>query len=108
MLPNQDEQVLLFLQLQSGINFSKKLEHDIRREISLTLSPRHVPKYIFQVPHIPYNMNGKKLEVHVRRVVSGQPIDARIKSTLEKQTDLDVFKQYVKLREVESEKRAKL
>ena len=42
------------------------IESEIRQEISRDLSRRHVPEYIFEDESIPYNMNGKKLEIPVK------------------------------------------
>ncbi|KAI9457898.1 hypothetical protein F5148DRAFT_1221811 [Russula earlei] len=35
------------------------------------LSARHVPAYVLQVKDIPYTINGKKIEIAVKKVVSG-------------------------------------
>ena len=40
------------------------------------LSPRHVPDRIFAIPSVPRTLNGKKLEVPVRRILSGAAADA--------------------------------
>ena len=34
-------------------------------------SPRHVPDKIYAVPDIPYTLTGKRMEVPVRRILSG-------------------------------------
>ncbi len=43
----------------------------VRSTISNSLSPSHVPNYIFEVPEIPYTINGKKIELAVKQIVSG-------------------------------------
>ena len=40
-------------------------------ESRIELSPRYVPDGIFQVPEIPQTLNGKKLEVPVKRIFLG-------------------------------------
>lgn len=35
------------------------------------MSPRHVPSKIVQVDDIPYTVNGKKMEVAVKRILNG-------------------------------------
>ena len=94
---DQSEQVLLFIQLRPGYHFDVVLEKGIQAAIAGRLSRRHVPKHILAVPKIPYNVNGKKLEVLVKRIVSGGSVDARVRTTLVKEDDLDVFKQFAKL-----------
>jgi acetoacetyl-CoA synthetase len=45
----------------------------IARTVRTTLSPRHVPDEIHDVPGIPRTLSGKKLEVPVKRILSGVP-----------------------------------
>lgn len=44
-------------------------------EIRSSLSPRHVPDRVYSVPAIPRTLSGKKLEVPVKRILSGTPAD---------------------------------
>jgi acetoacetyl-CoA synthetase len=48
-----------------------EIEAAIRERISRGLSRRHVPEHIFETKEVPYNVNGKKLEIQVNAVVSG-------------------------------------
>lgn len=48
-----DEQVLLFIKMAEGHNLTKDLMERVRLAIRTSLSPRHVPAYIFQVKDIP-------------------------------------------------------
>lgn len=66
-----DETVLLFIKLLPGHTLTPALTTRIRSTIQSALSPRHVPKHIFAVPDIPYTINGKKIEIAVKQVVSG-------------------------------------
>ena len=50
---DSDEQVLLFLLMKQGQKFSQSLVKDIKAAIAKELSPRHVPKYVFETPDIP-------------------------------------------------------
>lgn len=38
-------------------------------------SPRHVPDVVVVVPDIPYTLTGKKMEVPIRRILMGTPIE---------------------------------
>jgi acetoacetyl-CoA synthetase len=68
---DKDEQVILFVKMKPGRKLDAALRSRIKDEIRKALSPRHVPKYIFEVPEIPYTINGKKVELAVKRIVSG-------------------------------------
>jgi acetoacetyl-CoA synthetase len=37
-------------------------------------SPRHVPNQIMAVPQIPYTISGKKMEIPIKKILSGQAI----------------------------------
>jgi acetoacetyl-CoA synthetase len=47
----------------------------IKDALRAELSPRHVPDEIHQVPGIPRTLSGKKLEVPVRRILLGTPVE---------------------------------
>jgi acetoacetyl-CoA synthetase len=69
-----DERVVLFVVLRPGVSLSPALETRIRAHIRTVLSPKHVPAAIVQVPAVPVNANFKKMELLVKRVISGQPM----------------------------------
>lgn len=48
-----DESVFLFVQMQPDRKFTEALVQRIRDAIRKSLSPRHVPRYIFETPGIP-------------------------------------------------------
>lgn len=48
-----DESVFLFVQMQPNRKFTESLVQCMRDAIRKLLSPRHVPKYIFETPEIP-------------------------------------------------------
>ena len=50
---DKDERVLLFVKMRPGRALTKALEDQIRAAIRQSLSPRHVPSYIFQIEDIP-------------------------------------------------------
>jgi acetoacetyl-CoA synthetase len=47
----------------------------LNAELRRSLSPRHVPDAIYQVPAIPRTLSGKKLEVPVKRILTGTPAE---------------------------------
>ncbi|KAG6891579.1 hypothetical protein C0992_003606 [Termitomyces sp. T32_za158] len=66
-----DERVLLFLKMRRGFRLSPDLQTEIKTEIRKALSARHVPKFISEIEDIPYTVNGKKIEIAVKQIVSG-------------------------------------
>ncbi|KAJ1908831.1 hypothetical protein IWQ60_011504 [Tieghemiomyces parasiticus] len=66
-----DERVVLFLRLVPGYRLDDELVHRIRAQVRAKLSPRHVPALILETPEIPYTVNGKKVEVIVKKIISG-------------------------------------
>ncbi|KAN0138377.1 acetoacetate-CoA ligase [Lactarius tabidus] len=65
------QRVLLFIKMRAGHKLDPPFEEAICAAIESSLSERHVPAYIFEVEEIPYTMNGKKIEIAVTRIVSG-------------------------------------
>ena len=63
--------LLLFVVLRAAVGFDDFLADRIRERIRTGLSPRYLPDGIFSVPEIPQTLNGKKLEVPVKRIFQG-------------------------------------
>jgi acetoacetyl-CoA synthetase len=61
----------LFLQLAPGCVLSPSLQDDIRDRIRTRASARHVPDALIPAPAIPRTLNGKRMEVPVRRILLG-------------------------------------
>jgi acetoacetyl-CoA synthetase len=68
-------ELLLFLVLVSGATLDEDLVGRLNAELRSSLSPRHVPDAIYQVPAIPRTLSGKKLEVPVKRILMGTPAE---------------------------------
>jgi acetoacetyl-CoA synthetase len=49
----------------------RELDAELRALIRQQLSPRHVPDLILPVTDVPYTQSGKKLEVPIKRILSG-------------------------------------
>lgn len=65
----------LFVVLTENIELTEDLVRDIRATIAMQTSPRHVPDDVIAVPAIPHTRTGKKLEVPVKRIIQGHPLD---------------------------------
>ena len=86
-----EERVVLFLKMNEGFSFDKALVDKVKAKIRLELSPRHVPGLILQIAEIPYTLNGKKVEVPVRRIIEGEHILPS--SSLANPKCLDLFRE---------------
>jgi acetoacetyl-CoA synthetase len=87
----------LFVVLKEGIELDDDLKGRIKQSIRENTSPRHVPNEIFAVPDIPKTLNGKKLEVPVKKILSGIPPEkAASKDSLSNPESLDTFVELAK------------
>jgi acetoacetyl-CoA synthetase len=65
----------LFIVLRQGAALDDTLKARITAVIRTALTPKHVPNAIFAVPEVPRTLSGKKLEVPIKRLLLGEPID---------------------------------
>ncbi|KAF5380266.1 hypothetical protein D9757_008210 [Collybiopsis confluens] len=98
---DEDERVLLFLKMRSGHKFNSALEMSIRKSIRSALSARHVPTYIFEVEDIPYTVNGKKIEIAVKQIVSGSNL--KPSGTVANPESLQLYYKYKDIEKVAKE-----
>jgi acetoacetyl-CoA synthetase len=68
-----DAELVLFVVLAPDATLDDSLRKRINDTLRRALSPRHTADRIFAVPEIPKTLNGKKLEVPVKRLLMGQP-----------------------------------
>ncbi|GIY27649.1 acetoacetyl-CoA synthetase [Caerostris darwini] len=71
-----DEKAVLFLKLMDGQVFGDKLVKKVRKAIEKELTIRHVPDIILETRDIPVNMNGKKMEIIVKKIINKMPYNA--------------------------------
>jgi acetoacetyl-CoA synthetase len=67
--------LILYVTLAPGAALTDELVQGLRKALRSALSPRHVPDEIQEVPGIPRTLSGKKLEVPVRKILLGTPIE---------------------------------
>jgi acetoacetyl-CoA synthetase len=65
------DELLLFVVLREGVELTDELRARIAGVLRTALSPRHVPDAIVAVPAVPRTLTGKKLELPVKRILSG-------------------------------------
>lgn len=86
------DKLWLFVVLAAGATLDAALEKRIRDTIRGELSPRHVPDEIRAVAEVPRTLNGKKLEVPIKKILQGAaPEKAASRDTLANPSALDAF-----------------
>lgn len=65
----------LFVVLRPGVALDDALKAKINAEIKRQLSARHVPNEIFAVPEIPRTLSGKKMELPIKKLLLGHPLE---------------------------------
>jgi acetoacetyl-CoA synthetase len=90
--PSGEAFMPLFVVLDGSAGLDDELKKKIKGSIRERTSPRHVPNEIFAVPDIPRTLNGKKLEVPVKKILSGTaPDEAASRDSLSNPDSLDRF-----------------
>ncbi|ATO14935.1 acetoacetate--CoA ligase [Micromonospora sp. WMMA2032] len=85
-------ELLLFVVLADGLELDDAMRKTICRELRTALSPRHVPDEIHQVRAVPRTLSAKKLEVPVKKILTGTPVDsAAAKGALANPESLTAF-----------------
>lgn len=89
----KDESIMsLFVVLEEATELTEKVKKEIGASIRENCSPRHVPDEIFAIEEIPQTLNGKKLEVPVKKILAGEPAaEAASKDSLSNPDSLDYF-----------------
>lgn len=64
----------LFISINSNAD-EEEVKRKIVNEIKKELSPRHIPDEIIVVKEIPKTINGKKMEVPIKKIFMGIPVD---------------------------------
>jgi len=68
----------LFVVLKEGAQLTEDVKKRIIQVIRQNCSPRHVPNEILTVDELPKTLNGKKLEVPIKKILMGIPLDKAV------------------------------
>jgi acetoacetyl-CoA synthetase len=71
-LPGGRFSMVLFVKLAAGVSLDQRLTQELCSALRASCSPRHVPDRVMQVPDIPTTLTGKKCEIPVKKVLSGE------------------------------------
>jgi acetoacetyl-CoA synthetase len=94
-----NDELLLFVVLRPGTELDPELRSRIARALRGGLSPRHVPDAVVAVPSIPRTLTGKKLELPVKKILTGTPAeDVASADALVDPSALEAFVAYAQTR----------
>ncbi len=86
----------MFLQLAPECALDDELTKKIAAALRKDCSPRHVPDKLYAVGEIPYTLTGKKLEVPVRRLLMGWPLEKIVsRDSMKNPGSIDFFLNYI-------------
>lgn len=89
--------LLLFLALAEGATLDDALRDRISARLRSELSPRHVPNEMYAIREVPRTLSAKKIEVPVKRILSGvNPEDAVSADTMANPDSLTFFVELAK------------
>jgi acetoacetyl-CoA synthetase len=90
--PGTEGWMPLFVVLREGVELDAELPKEIARRVREHCSPRHVPDEVFQITEVPRTLSGKVLEVPVKRILMGTPVEkAASRDSLANPAALDYF-----------------
>jgi len=94
-LPGGEFFMPMFLQLVEGQSFTEELINKVKGELRSKCSPRHVPDKIIAIDQVPYTLTGKKMEVPVRKLLMGWPLEkAGSRDVMKNPEAIDFFIDY--------------
>ncbi|HEU5383104.1 MAG TPA: acetoacetate--CoA ligase [Ktedonobacteraceae bacterium] len=68
----------LFVVIRPGVELDEELQNRIRTQLRTNLTPHHVPDEIVAIAEVPRTLSGKKLEVPIKKVFLGVPLEKAI------------------------------
>ena len=87
-----ESRLVLFVVVPPGRQLDDRLRSEIARAVRQQLSPRHVPDDVSVIAAVPRTLNGKKLEVPVKRILEGRPLGSTVnRAVIANPEALDAF-----------------
>ncbi len=77
-LPGGNYYMPLFVVLKDGVELDDALKAKIKGRLRNGISPHHVPDEVIAIPAVPRTLSGKKLEVPVKKLFMGVPVEKAI------------------------------
>ena len=77
-LPGGKYYMPLFVVMRDGVALDDSLKARIKEQLRRNVSPHHVPDEILQIAEVPRTLSGKKLEVPVKKLFLGMPVEKAV------------------------------
>ena len=77
-LPHGKYYMPLFVVLREGVMLDDALRTRIKEALRKEISPHHVPDEILPLAEVPRTLSGKKLEVPVKKILMGIPVEKAV------------------------------
>lgn len=91
-LPGGNFFMPLYVKLKPGFELNDEVKKRINQRLREDCSPRHMPDKIYAVAAIPYTLTGKKMEVPVRKILMGWPLEkAASRDAMQNPDAIDYF-----------------
>jgi acetoacetyl-CoA synthetase len=74
-LPHGQYYMPLYVVLREGVMLDEALKARIHTALRTQISPHHVPDEIIEIPEVPRTLSGKKMEVPIKKLLMGIPIE---------------------------------
>jgi acetoacetyl-CoA synthetase len=82
----------LFVVMREGVELDDEAIKRLKRRVREDCSPRHVPNDVIAIDEVPRTLSGKVLEVPVKRILTGTPLErAASRESLANPEALDFF-----------------
>lgn len=89
----------MFVKMAEGVSLDDRVREKIRKQLRTDYSPRHVPDQIYEIQSVPYTLTGKKMEIPVRKILLGQPVEkVANRDAMADPLSLDFFVRFAKER----------
>ncbi len=94
-LPGGQYYLPLFVVLRENVVLDDSLKAKIKEGLRKNVSPHHVPDEIVAIPEVPRTLSGKKLEVPVKKLFMGIPVEKAISTdAMANPRSLDYFVEF--------------
>ncbi len=94
-LPGGNFFMPLFLRIKPEFELTDAVRARINKRLREDCSPRHVPDRVYAVEAIPYTLTGKKMEVPVRKLLMGWPLEkAASRDAMQNPESIDYFTRF--------------
>ncbi|TQC42757.1 acetoacetate--CoA ligase [Rhodococcus sp. WS4] len=92
--PDEGYWLGLFVVQAPGHALDDELKRRIVRTLRTRLTPRHVPDEIVEAPAVPHTLNGKRLEVPIKKLLTGRALETAV--SMDSVDDPDTLRWYAR------------